>query len=113
MARRTKAQQGEIIREYYGINMKTFAVERVSLTRGGTLSLFRGDRYLTHNTAGREARGEIVIVFGIGDLMEATPLIDDPKKMYALLQAKADKMKAEHEAKDAAAQPDKAADRDA
>jgi len=43
MGRLTKHQQGQTKETFYGINMNTFEVESVSLTRDGTLQRYNRD----------------------------------------------------------------------
>jgi hypothetical protein len=98
MARLTKHQKGEIVREFHGIVPKTFDVETVSLTRGGVLSKFSRDgNYHQHPvTGGRIPRNEVVIVYGLTDIIETTPQFSDAeyiKRKLAELQEKADAMK--------------------
>jgi hypothetical protein len=52
-------RQEEIVSSHYGINPRTLHVENVSQSRGGTLSLLRGDKNLTHQIpTGVEAKGK-------------------------------------------------------
>jgi hypothetical protein len=97
MGRLTKQQQREIVSEFYGINLKTYEVESVSLTRGGMLTKWGKDAtYIEHPVAGRQARTEVVIVFGLSEIFEVTQFDDREytKRKVAELQAKADTMKA-------------------
>jgi hypothetical protein len=87
---------------FYGINPKTFRVESVSVTRGGTLRKWGPDAtFATHHLAhGRQAKSEIIIVWGLTDLIEIYPQLDDSestKQKLAELKAKAEAKRAEHE----------------
>lgn len=66
----TKAYQQEIVEVFYGINPRTKRVERVSRTRGGSLSKMGADaNFVTHHImAGRNAETEIVVVFHLTDV---------------------------------------------
>ena len=102
MARLTKAQAGEIVREHIGINPQTFKVEWVSETRGGSISVWRGDNYIVHNLAGREARNECVIVLGLTDIYSIPVVMyqsESTKRKVAELEEKAATMKAQADEK--------------
>src|ERR1019366_4709899 len=70
MTKRTKQSDDEIIEAFYGINLSTFEVERVSLTRGGTLSKSTkdGGSFQYRIEHGRQARNEVTIVFNLTDI---------------------------------------------
>jgi hypothetical protein len=61
----------EITEFFYGINLKTFAVESVSKTRGGRLSksLPDGTVYSQMIAPGKDAQSEVVIMFGLTDVV--------------------------------------------
>lgn len=104
MARKTRRQQEEIINEIYGINSKTFEVESISVTRGGTMTRYGKDGgfYTHHIEHGRPARGEAGIVFGLVELVDVHPLYagaEQRKIITERLKVKAAEMKAESEAK--------------
>jgi len=67
MSRLTDHQDSEVVCEFYGINRRTYKVERVSETKGGILSLMRAGDYITHHLSGREGQDECGAVF---DLVE-------------------------------------------
>ena len=99
----TKAWKQEIIRTYYGVNRKTFDVENVTETRGGTLTKWMKDGMpLTSATRpGSPTRSEIVTVFGLTDIIEVSPQFEDQqstKQRVDDLRAKAAKLKQEREA---------------
>jgi hypothetical protein len=75
MARLTKRQKEETISTFFGINPKTFNVEMVSLTRGGTLRKWGPDAtFVTHAILhGRQPKSEIITVWGLTDLIETYP----------------------------------------
>lgn len=99
MARRTKKQDGESVGAYYGINPTTYEVQRVWLTRGGTLSRFnKGGSITSHETAGRRPDTEVGVVFGLWETEYVTQGMfntDAEKKIVADLEKKATAMKAE------------------
>lgn len=70
MARRTKRQNEEIVERFYGIDPKTFEVARISLTRSGTLTRRWDDGrvYPHHIMRGRDARSEVIVVFGLTNI---------------------------------------------
>lgn len=98
LARNTRKNQNEIVEHYYGINRETFEIESVSKTRGGTLSKSGKDgSYSTHHIIGdRQAKTEIVIVWGLTDIISFPAQFDGgemTKRQMADLQAKADAKK--------------------
>jgi hypothetical protein len=102
MARRTKQQNDEIVRVFYGIN-EALEVDSVSLTRGGTLSKWGKDSnyHYHHVEKSRDARAEAALVFHLRDLIEIIPLLAESehcKKQIAELEEKAKKMREEREA---------------
>lgn len=93
-----RASQDEIIESFYGINCKTYEVERVSMTRGRRLSKWGKDGHLeTHQVAlGREPKLEVVIVFGLSDVLSVPEIAngaDWTKKRIDELEIKAAEMK--------------------
>lgn len=107
MSRPTKPPKDEIIRIFYGINRKTVEVEWVSLTRGRILTRWgTSQRPHTHTILhGREARGEIQVVYDLMELIETSPQFrDDPdfKRKLEDLENKAARMRAERDAHQAA-----------
>jgi hypothetical protein len=104
MARLTRKQEEETVSTFYGINPKTFRVESVSLTRGGKLRKWGPDAtFATHHLAhGRQAITEIIIVWGLTDLIEIYPRLEDSestRKKLEELRAIAEAKRAEHERK--------------
>lgn len=100
MTKRTKQSDDEIIEAFYGINLSTFEVERVSLTRGGTLSKSTkdGGSFQYRIEHGRQARNEVTIVFNLTDIFPVYPQFenkDDTNRRTAELEAKAAQMKAD------------------
>lgn len=98
----TKAFKGEIVREYYGINRNTLEIESVTETRGGTLTKWDKDG-MPRNAAtkpGSSARTEVLIVFGLIDVVEFSMFHNEESKKKAIeeLTAKAAKMKSERDA---------------
>ena len=80
MTTKTSAElKGEVVGLYYGINPKTLLVERVSVSRGGSLTLQRMGRpdSVYRIKGGRPAYGEINRVFGLTDLV-AVPFDGEP-----------------------------------
>jgi hypothetical protein len=98
MARLTKHQEGEIVEMFYGINPKTFEVDRVSLTRGGTLSRWNKNGNYSHPVfKGRDARAEVIIVFGLTDIHSVSQVSfgsEYEKRILEELKTKAAEMKA-------------------
>ena len=59
---------------YYGIDPKTFAVKRISLTNDNVLQYYGEDGTYDHPVlAGRMARNEVVIVWHLHDIFEVMP----------------------------------------
>lgn len=71
MSRLTDHQDSDIVCQYYGINSRTYRVECVSETKGGTLSFMRGGDYIKHPLDGKEGVEECGAVF---DLVEIRPV---------------------------------------
>ena len=97
MARLTKQQSQEIIGVFYGIN-REYEVERVSLTRGGTLSRWNKNGVYSHPTAGRDPRTEVIVVFDLSDIVEVHQFsfgTEHEDKVVAEIKAKAAAKKAE------------------
>jgi hypothetical protein len=116
MVRKTRKNNDEITHEFYGINSTTFAVESVSLTRGGTLSKMTLDGYRSHIIpAGRYPRSEIMLVFGLVELVEVNlqfEIDEQKKRLVDDLPRKAAAMKAEKAAREAQEIPrEKSADK--
>jgi hypothetical protein len=104
MARRTKRENEETVEIFYGINPRTFEVDSVFLTRGGTLRKHGRDlATATHHILhGRDARTEIIIVWHLTDLVSFAPAMSGgefAKEQLAELRLKADEMKAAEQAK--------------
>jgi hypothetical protein len=66
--------KAELTNLFFGINAKTFAVESVSVTRGGTLTL-RERKFpsVYRIKGGKPAYSEIERVFGLTDLVAISP----------------------------------------
>src|SRR5258708_6630626 len=103
MARKTRANQEEIVTVFYGINPKDWAVDRISATRGGKLSRYKGGHVYSHQThSGYAVESEVRIVFELEDIFSTTPLFENSdyvKDKRGQLQAKADRMRVERETK--------------
>jgi hypothetical protein len=71
MGRMTKREEGLIVESFYGIDPKTFEVERVSLTKGNDLrKMGRNLQSYTHSILhGRDPRTEIIIVWHLSDII--------------------------------------------
>ena len=100
MARKgTKAYRNETVEVFWGINRKRGRIESVYLTRGGVLSMMGEDAVtVTHPIMpGRDAKHEIVVVFGLTDVFSAPAGMTDTawvKLRRAELQEKIDREKA-------------------
>lgn len=99
MARLTKREAQQIVEVFYGIDPKTFEVERVSLTRDGVLHKYNRDGlHGTHAILhGRQARTEIIIVWHLTDLISFPVGLDDDeyrKSRIAEMGALAEQKKA-------------------
>jgi len=99
MSNLTKRQQDQIFSTFYGINRKTFEIESVYLTQGGTLTSWGRDGSLTTLPVsyGRRARDEVVIAFELTEIFETYAELEsaeNTKLRVAALQQKADAMKA-------------------
>src|SRR5262249_32889231 len=110
MPRMTRRERDEVVSTFYGINRETFEVECVYVTRGRELQKWGKDATChSHHTLGRLPRTEIVVVYGLTELIEF-PLIHDKEereRKVQALEAKAAKMRADFEA---AKNPDKGKD---
>jgi hypothetical protein len=75
VARLTKKEQEQIESVFYGIDPETFEVSSVSVTRGGILRRWhKSGTCHTHTIGpGRQARTEIVVLYGLTDLFEVFP----------------------------------------
>lgn len=100
----TNAWKEEIIRTFYGINPKTFGIDSVSVSRGGTLTKWSSDGHMhthpIHHGGAERAQAEIVIVYDLTDLFSVIPGIEDSettKRKINELRSKAALMKEEHE----------------
>lgn len=109
--KRASKNKDEIIREFYGINRETLEIESASVTRGGTLSKVTGDGYRSHHIEhGRDARSEVIIVFGLIEIVEVHPTLtgdEQKRQIIEQLLRKATAMKAEREAREAEAREQK------
>ena len=104
MGRKTRQQQEEIVETFYGINPKTFKVESVSRTRGGTLTKWNEDAvpYSHHIEHGRDPKSEVLIVFGLIDIFGVPEFLvssESTKMRINELKEKAGEMKRQKEAK--------------
>ena len=99
MPRLKKRGKEQIIRQYYGINPKTFKVECVSETRSGRLSVWRNGTSLAHPLAGRDGRTECVVAFNLSDIEEVAMITgatgEHERSIIEKLEAKAAQMKKE------------------
>jgi hypothetical protein len=110
MARKTRRENEEIVETYFGINPKTFEVQTVSRTRGGTLTKWNSDAvpYSHHIEHGRNAQSEVRIVFGLTDIFGVPEVLVDSentKKRVEELEVKAAEMR--RQAEEAAAKKEK------
>jgi hypothetical protein len=103
MPRLKKRGKEQIIRQYYGINPKTFKVECVSETRSGRLSVWTNGTSLTHPLAGRDGRKECVVAFDLSDIEEVAMITgatgEHERSIIEKLEAKAAQVKREAEKK--------------
>jgi hypothetical protein len=101
MPRMTRRKRDEVVSTFYGINPKTFEVEAVYVTRGRELQKWGKDAtYHSHQILGRLPRTEIVVVYGLTELIEF-PLFhseEEKQRKVQALEAKAAKMRADFEA---------------
>lgn len=84
MANMTSAQlKAEITTTFYGINPATQMVDRVSLTRGQVLTLWREGRQPSSYRIkrGRPPQAEVLRVFGLVDIVRITAFDDTPPGM--------------------------------
>ena len=85
------------IETFFGINPKTFEVESVSRTRGGTLSRWNENGVYSHNIEhGRNAQAEVAIVFGLREIFSVPELLvnsENTKQRVEELRKKAAEMK--------------------
>ena len=98
----TPAGEYEIIRVYYGINPQNYEIERVSQTRGGTLTKWHKEISHTHPVPrGCDPRNEVATLYGLRHIYETTLSLDaiSDDTQYIALKAKAVQMKADAEAK--------------
>jgi hypothetical protein len=98
MPRRTKYLHEETIATFYGINPRTFEVERVSLTRGRTLKKWTNAKeFMTHPIPpGRRPKAEIVTAWGLTELIEVLPhesYSEGTKRKVDELRAKAGELR--------------------
>ena len=97
MARLTNREKQEIVEVFFGINPRTFDVERVSLTRDNLLQHWSSDVMLSHPVLfDRSARAEIIITWGLTDLFSTVVQFEeseDTKRQIAGLTAKAEALK--------------------
>lgn len=97
--------KAELIHHFYGIDPKSLLVERVTVTRGGTLTHSRIDRSpsVYRIKYGRPPLSEIGRVFGLTDLISFAPALDteadgaDNPQVAALRQKAADRLRARQE----------------
>ena len=100
MARLRKQQAEEYVRVLYGIDYKTFKVESVYQTRGGSFVAWRNEIPIRHPLNGRTAETECVIVFGLTDVVGFPISLADTEHVNGVkerLREKAEAMKAEAE----------------
>lgn len=98
MARRTKREQSEYVRVYYGINSSRGTVETVWEQRDSTLVLSRGDGTGGSHfpLRGRTAEHEMLVVWNITDtfcVIAAESSNESTKQRIRELQLKATEMK--------------------
>lgn len=97
MPRMNKQQAGEIIEVFYGINSRTLEVERVSLTRGGTLTRWNKNGPYSHAVGRRNPRTEVAVVFDLDDIQSVPQVLfnsESEKRIVAELEAKVAEMRA-------------------
>lgn len=96
-----KPPKDEIVREYYGINSKTFEVECVSETRGGTLSKFtKSGGYHTHriHPGASSSKAEVALVYDLIEIEDVHAQYTSSEQRKAVvdrLRARADVLKLE------------------
>ena len=101
-SRLTSRQKEEIVSTIYGINHDRCQLDRVSVTRGGTLTRSGKGlptyRHVIHT--GETPQSETQIVFHLTDLIEIPSHLwadEYSKKRIAELEAKAERMRAERD----------------
>src|SRR5262249_8839393 len=87
----TRAYKDETVAVYYGINAKTFQVERVSRTRGGMISK-SGAGGLYHSTSihpsnARSPEREVRLVYGLTEVIETAPQFESSEGFKASIEA--------------------------
>lgn len=100
MANPERLPEDEVITNFFGINPKTYEIESVSLTRGGTLSRGTGgaDRW-SANVPVAAARHEIAARLGLVEIVETgaqNTSEDQRKRIMEDLETKAEIMKQEN-----------------
>ena len=90
-----KKDREEIVAYHYGINRKTFQVERVARTRGGVLIRYQNFQIDRHSVQARLPETECAIAFNLSKVrsLPAHRDIEDEKRVRVELEALADKMK--------------------
>lgn len=100
MAKPEKAPEHEITTNFFGINPKTYDVESVSLTRGGTLLRVRnGADFWSANVPVTAAKHEIAARLGLVEIVETSAQNTDEeqrRKIVEDLETKAEIMKQEN-----------------
>ncbi len=97
MARPEKPPEEEITTDFFGINPKTYEVESISLTRGGTLLRATGN--WSANVPAAAAKHEIAVRLGLVEIVEANAQDtgeEQRRKIMEDLEIKAEIMKQEN-----------------
>lgn len=100
----SNAYKDEIVSFHTGINRDTKRIETVSETRGGRLTKMRpdGSIFTYQVAAGRSAKSEVIIVFGLIDAFDVSAGMMDSnfyKQKHQELKTKLEAMRMEEEAK--------------
>lgn len=100
MAKPEKPLTDEVTTNFFGINPKTYEVECISLTRGGTLSRARnGAEHWSANVPVGSAKHEIAARLGLVEIVETSARStseEQRRKILEDLETKADIMKQEN-----------------
>jgi hypothetical protein len=90
-----KKNKDEIVAYHYGINRKTYQVERVARTRGGVLIRYQNFQIDRHPVGDRLPEIECAVVFNLSKVrsLPAHRDIEDEKRVRTELEALAEKMK--------------------
>lgn len=100
MAKSEASLEDEVTTNFFGINPKTYEVESLSLTRGGTLlRAGNGAEYWSASVPVASAKHEIAVRLGLVEIVEASvqnTSEEQRRKIMEDLETKAEIMKQEN-----------------